>query len=274
MKKIGRVFLFKMGFGKIFRKLFGLDSGKEESRSGDDSAFTVSRDEMKSTTETDAAEGCGIGCQCIQDQGYVPNSESATNISSSCPSSDTEKEDESKLNVIGTNLSGFKSKFSTVRVFYASEGGRSKSLARKFAEYMADETHFPNASCLQVTFNDLASMDPEDLGQEADSATSNEATSEALYVFFISTYSSEGMPPDSSKWIFEWVKEALVDFRVDKDYFRSLNYVVFGVGDSSYGEDSFNSAAKNFNEWLKQLKANRLFPMGSYDSSCDGKHSF
>ena len=59
-----------------------------------------------------------------------------------------------------------------------------------------------------------------------------------ICVFVVSTY-VDGQPPEGAEWFYKWLEEASCDFRVQKSLLQSVNYTVFGLGNSLY-EDRFN----------------------------------
>lgn len=57
-----------------------------------------------------------------------------------------------------------------------------------------------------------------------------------MYIFIVSTY-SDGEPPASSGWFLQWIRDSVHDFRVSKSLFEGMQFAVFGLGNSLYGEN-------------------------------------
>ncbi len=54
-------------------------------------------------------------------------------------------------------------------------------------------------------------------------------------MFIVSTY-TDGVPPESGRWLCEWVDEASTDFRVSKTHLNGLHFCVVALGNSLYKE--------------------------------------
>mgnify|MGYP001416200999 CR=1 FL=1 len=64
-----------------------------------------------------------------------------------------------------------------------------------------------------------------------------------MLVLIIPTY-TEGTPPDTAKWFYNWLEESSTDFRVGAHFLKGLKFAVFGLGNSEY-KDHFNTVGKN-----------------------------
>ena len=54
---------------------------------------------------------------------------------------------------------------------------------------------------------------------------------------------------------------------------QSLNYAVFGLGDSLYAREHYNAVARDLDRFLAQLSANRFHPLGLGDENeANSKH--
>ena len=94
----------------------------------------------------------------------------------------------------------------------------------------------------------------------------NDLTLEYISLFFrsvlvliIPTY-TEGTPPDTAKWFYNWLEESSTDFRVGAHFLKGLKFAVFGLGNSEY-KDHFNTVGKNCDKFLFQLSAERISPL-------------
>ena len=57
-------------------------------------------------------------------------------------------------------------------------------------------------------------------------------------MFIVSTY-TDGQPPTGVSWFYQWLGDTVADFRVQKSMLSGMQYAVFGLGNSEYG-DNFN----------------------------------
>jgi len=117
-------------------------------------------------------------------------------------------------------------------------------------------------SSFTVQVIDMASYDPED-------RLVNEVEKHTLCIFVISTY-TDGMPPDSAAWFFQYITESSTDCRVPKHLLTGLQYTIFGLGNSCYGTE-FNAVAKCLDRGLQKLSGKRIFQTGLGDE--DGASS-
>ena len=81
----------------------------------------------------------------------------------------------------------------------------------------------------------------------------------SVLVLIIPTY-TEGTPPDTAKWFYNWLEESSTDFRVGAHFLKGLKFAVFGLGNSEY-KDHFNTVGKNCDKFLFQLSAERISPL-------------
>ncbi|GIY84204.1 s-adenosyl-L-methionine-dependent tRNA 4-demethylwyosine synthase TYW1 [Caerostris darwini] len=91
------------------------------------------------------------------------------------------------------------------------------------------------------------------------------ATEEKLCIFLVSTY-VDGLPPDDCTWFCKWLKEASCDFRVSCTTLKGLKYAVFGLGNSSYGEN-FNKVAVEINAEFSKLGASSILNLVKADEN-------
>lgn len=129
----------------------------------------------------------------------------------------------------------------SVRIFFGSQTGKTKTFAHSLSERL-------NSKLEVVDVVDMSSYDPEDsLVKEVNSTT------DALYVFLISTY-IDGEFPETCSWFAKWLGEASTDFRMEKTLLSNMNFTIFGCGNALYSEN-FNKASKNLRFWLTSLGA-------------------
>ncbi|KAI8894754.1 hypothetical protein BC833DRAFT_530218 [Globomyces pollinis-pini] len=118
-------------------------------------------------------------------------------------------------------------------ILYASQSGTSKRLALELKTDL-------NCECISIDEYENESFFKE----------------KRTIVFILSNY-QQGTPSDSAKWFFNWLQEARYDVRVGAQGLLGLKYVMYGVGDSSYG-DEFCSFAKKVDKLLAEMAATRV----------------
>jgi len=88
---------------------------------------------------------------------------------------------------------------------------------------------------------------------------------DSLLIVIISTY-TEGTPPESATWFYNWLKDMAGDFRVSHNMLNGLGFTVFGLGDSLYTEH-YNTIGRDVDRFLYQLQGNRVHPLGLGDEN-------
>jgi len=86
-----------------------------------------------------------------------------------------------------------------------------------------------------------------------------------VLVVIISTY-TEGAPPETAKWFYNWLSDMAGDFRVSHNMLVGLGYTVFGLGDSLYS-DHYNTVGRDVDRFLHQLQGDRVHPLGLGDEN-------
>lgn len=138
-----------------------------------------------------------------------------------------------------------------LNIFYGSQTGTAKRCAEK----LAMQARIAGIEC---DTRDLKDCDPEETLIRKKSTCS-------ICVFIISTY-TDGSPPEPASWFCQWLSDTACDFRVPKTFLSGLHYTVFGLGDSQYGEN-YNKVGKGVFDWLEQLSAAPVFPLGLGDQN-------
>jgi tRNA wybutosine-synthesizing protein 1 len=138
--------------------------------------------------------------------------------------------------------------------------GTQTNTAKKMATIFKNEAE---SLGFNATVSDLSDVDPDDLVEEDNNR---------VFVFFVSTY-TDGKPPNSVEWFYQWIDETVLDFRVERDYLKNMRFALFGLGNSLYGEN-YNKAGRHLNHWLRKLRARRIFPMGEGDANNDQETTF
>lgn len=142
----------------------------------------------------------------------------------------------------------------SVKILYASSTGRAQRFAQQLHEQLS--------KIIDCQIHSIQSYDPEDLFTET-----------ATVILVASTVVDAG-PPETGKWFYGWLEEAVNDFRIQKDALAHLRFAVFGCGDSAYGPELFNRVARNMHGWLRALSAKAICPVGLADASGDGEDAF
>jgi tRNA wybutosine-synthesizing protein 1 len=142
-----------------------------------------------------------------------------------------------------------------VKIFYGTLTDASKHFAHLLHSHLTDRSQaalLGLPTCLNTKVMNIADYDTEDFYSETD-----------VCVFVLPTY-TEGTASDDAAWFVQWLEDARFDFRVSKDALRKMQYAVYGLGDSAYGEN-FCVVGKNVDMWLAGLGAERLVKVGLSD---------
>jgi len=134
-----------------------------------------------------------------------------------------------------------------VLILYGTTTGKSKGFATSLSVQLL-------ARGVNCEIKDLA-----EFGKSIEEDFQALPTQYRLLILLISTY-TEGTPPDSCKWFYSWIKDFSSDFRVQHSVFKEMNFSVFGLGNSLYGEH-FNTIATSLDSFLHNLSAKRFLPV-------------
>jgi len=147
----------------------------------------------------------------------------------------------------------------TLKIFYGTQTGTAKNFAEKM-KTAAEKKMIP------VTVSNIEGLDPEQM-------LTGETDRKSVCVFLVSTF-TEGTPPDSCKWLWQFIKDSCDDFRVSKTLLKGMNYTVFGLGNSIYEDgqvDNYNVIGKGFDKYLEKLSATRFYHLGLGDDNIQRK---
>ncbi|CAL1276694.1 unnamed protein product [Larinioides sclopetarius] len=137
-------------------------------------------------------------------------------------------------------------------IIFGTQTGNAKNFAEKLKNILSEY------DCI-VEVQDMKDVkDPEEY-------LTTQAMRGSLCLFIISTY-NDGLPPEDCQWFCKWLKEASCDFRVSRTALQGLSYAVFGLGNSSYGEN-FNKVATEINAQLVKLGALPVLELVKADES-------
>jgi len=166
--------------------------------------------------------------------------ESPTECCKSSPSTNTcSPKEESKRNLT---------------IVYGSTTGKSAYFSTKLAAKLSKLGLFPTV------------MNAADFGNKIEDQMKLVTKGEKpLLIVIISTY-TEGTPPESAKWFFNWLSDMAGDFRVSHNMLVNLRYTVFGLGDSLYTEH-YNTVGRDVDWFLHQLQGDRVHPLGFGDEN-------
>jgi len=137
-------------------------------------------------------------------------------------------------------------------VVYASQRGTAKRLAEALVQQAME-------SSVVLETADAKATDPEELPR-------------CEFVVFVASTYTDGQPPDGTQWFFDWMTEAVDDFRVGKGFFSHTQFAVFGCGNSLY-EENFNRVAKQLDRNMESLGGNRMMRMGQGDEDKGTMHA-
>ncbi|XP_030847752.1 S-adenosyl-L-methionine-dependent tRNA 4-demethylwyosine synthase TYW1 [Strongylocentrotus purpuratus] len=133
----------------------------------------------------------------------------------------------------------------SIKIFYGTQTGTAKNLAAQLAKDIPDTVN--------TDVIDLKEFDPEKhvlLDQDE----------QTVCVYILSTY-TDGEPPEGGAWFCRWLHESVNDFRVPGTLLKGHQFAVFGLGNSLY-QDHYNTVSKKVHQWLIDLSARPLLPVG------------
>jgi len=133
---------------------------------------------------------------------------------------------------------------SPLSVFFGSESGATEELA----ERLVQRFNLPKSRLIN-----LAVVDPDEFLE-----------TKGIALLLIPTRNG-GRPPDSIEWFVDWLQDIADDFRVHAGALSKLQFAVLGIGDSSYGAEFYNKAAKTLAKRLRALAAKPLIALTLVD---------
>lgn len=147
----------------------------------------------------------------------------------------------------------------TFHMLYGTTTGTTKTVA----DWLA--TKLKVASTTSCAIENLAEYDQDRLeliGSDDDTVDGESNDLYEMCIFVVSTY-TDGEPPESCAKFFEWLKDMVLDFRVDKGKFLSnLQFCVVGLGSEEYDAvGNYCTAAKTLRSHLLQLGATEVVEM-------------
>jgi len=141
-----------------------------------------------------------------------------------------------------------------ITIIYGSTTGKSAYFSSKLATKLGQLGLAPTV------------LNAADLGSKIEDQMKVVAKGEKpLLIVIISTY-TEGTPPESASWFFNWLSDMAGDFRVSHNMLVGLGYTVFGLGDSLYTEH-YNTVGRDVDRFLHQLQGDRVHPLGLGDEN-------
>ena len=102
-----------------------------------------------------------------------------------------------------------------VTVLYGTTTGTAKAFAYNLQQQLL-------RAGIIVEVSNLAEYDEDSLDKQD------------VVLFLCSTWSN-GQPPESCSFFFEWIRDYAYDFRVSKDHLSKVRFAVFGLGGELYG---------------------------------------
>lgn len=144
-----------------------------------------------------------------------------------------------------------------VWVFYGTQTGTAQKLAADLEKKLLDME-------ATVRVIDLKAFDPEQ-------HILPDFVKASTLLFIISTY-TDGQPPESAAWFYNWLEESVNDFRVPRTLLSGVKYSVFGLGNSLYKEN-YNKVSRSVDVWMKTLHATPIIGRGYGDANvANSKH--
>jgi len=182
-------------------------------------------------------------CDCVQQSSKPSNSCESKELLTTCcktspvPSVCSEKESEKNFTII-----------------YGSTTGKSAYFSTKLAAKLGKAGITPTI------------INAADIGSNIEDRMKMVSKGEKpVLIVIISTY-TEGTPPESAKWFYNWLSDMAGDFRVSHNMLVGLGYTVFGLGDSLYS-DHYNTVGRDVDRFLHQLQGERIHPLGLGDEN-------
>lgn len=129
----------------------------------------------------------------------------------------------------------------TVKVVYSSRTGTSMKAARRLKAALESST-------TRVILLPIDQYAYEELCEES-------------YLVLLLSTDSEGSPLPNAKSFTEQLKDAVYDFRVDKNLLEKCRVAVIGFGSEEYPAKYYCKVAKNCDDWLAKLGAQRICPL-------------
>ncbi|PIK51683.1 putative tRNA wybutosine-synthesizing protein 1-like [Apostichopus japonicus] len=173
------------------------------------------------------------------------------------PSSPSSQESSTSSKAVESKKEDGVSSGNDVWVFYGTQTGTAQKFADSLKKKFVD-------SKLGVRVIDLKTFDPEQ-------HILPDFVKTSTLVFIISTY-TDGQPPESAAWFYNWLEESVNDFRVPRTLLSGVKYSVFGLGNSLYKEN-YNKVSRSVDVWMKTLHATPVLGRGYGDANvANSKH--
>ncbi|KAF4653974.1 S-adenosyl-L-methionine-dependent tRNA 4-demethylwyosine synthase [Perkinsus olseni] len=129
----------------------------------------------------------------------------------------------------------------TVKVVYSSRTGTSKAAAGRLKDTLESDK-------IRVILLPIEQYSYEELCEES-------------YLVLLLSTDTDGTPLPGAKDFTEQLRDAVYDFRVDKNVLEKCKVAVIGFGSEEYPAKHYCKVAKNCDDWLAKLGAQRVSPL-------------
>ena len=148
-------------------------------------------------------------------------------------------------------------------ILFGSETGRSEVYARELAQEAKEHGFLPTVMDLdEAVHQGFHSVVSHGMFRLQEMKYSDHS----FPVIIVVSTQSEGTHPENANAFVKMLYEKSTD---SASFLNSIDYCIFGLGDSMYGHEHFNATAKKFDNYFHKLGADRLLDLYCGDDNQD-----